>query len=85
MTIDEMREIEEERKRKEQLRKEWLKEKDWFIVLDANILYDEVGKVVFRVSELRDNIEMFDDLKYRGSCELVYRTNQWKENLEELY
>ncbi len=84
MTIDELQKIEDENKRKVSEQQKWLKEKDWFIVLDADKLYDQAGKIVFRVSELRHDLEMFDELKYKGSCEFVYRTNKWKENLQEI-
>lgn len=83
-TTEELREQEAQIINAKEARKKWLKEKDWFIVLDTELLYGEPGSVVFRVSELRENLDMFDELKYKGKCEFVYRTNKWSESLPEL-
>ena len=83
MTIEELQKIEDDNKKKVEERKKWLKEKDYFIALDCKKVYGEGnGKVLFRVKET--DFEQFEDFKYKGECEIVYKTNAWFEKLQEL-
>lgn len=67
-------------------RVEYLKERDYFIILSHGPFYKDGdrGRVVFRLSGLKDQVESFNDFHYKGNTEIVYRTNKWFENLQEL-
>lgn len=83
-TIEELQKLEDDNIKKAQERKEYLKEKDWFIILSQKPFFDELGTVVFRLSELKDEMERFDSFHYKGKTEIVYKTNKWFEGLNEL-
>lgn len=84
MTIEELQEIENSNKNKALQRKNYLKQKDWFVIMTpAPFLEDRRQKGIVRLSELESTLGIYDIESYKGHVEIVRRTNQWSESLPE--
>ena len=84
MTIDELQAQEDENKRIAYDRKNYLKQKDWFVIMvPAPFLENRRQKGIVRLSELESTLDSYDVEGYKGTIEIVRRTNQWAENLPE--
>jgi hypothetical protein len=89
MTTEELRQQEEEAKKKLEEHKQWKKEFNWFAIIPRDPFWDgESGTLVIELDEMKEfleNIRSNDEkTKWSGKVEFVYKTNGWKENLKEL-
>lgn len=83
-TMEDLRLVIEEEKADLKKHKEWLKQYDYFVIISQKPFFDEKGTVVFRLSDLRDELEDVGCKKFKGTVEIVYKTNKWAESLPEL-
>lgn len=88
-TTEELRiKLEEEEKRKKEHDK-WRKEKNWFVSVPREPFYDgELGDIICTFEEIKESLEEYEKnygmTNWKGKIQFLYRTNAWKEDLEEI-